>query len=415
MGFSVHTLMEKPHNPFILGHRIRRPYFCDRIEEEKRLISAILNGRNTVLISPRRMGKTTLVDVALHRDEEENLKDAFSGRDNTLLDAVSGGEGPSLKEYMVFFIDILSTNSLSEFTYLFGKAVFEKLASKNRIWLSNFLAALKSLRGSFGFDPLSGVPTFDLKLGDLQHPDYVLEEIFRYIEECGQRVIVVIDEFQQISKYPEKNTEALLRSHIQRTTNATFIFSGSESTLLREMFISSKRPFYNSAEIMHLGPIDVEVYVEFAKEMFSRYEKDVDPEAVRWAYEMVSGNTFYIQRAMNGAFSDTPVGKSCGKHEVERSVKSMLATNEVIYREVLSKVSIKQKPVLYAVAAEKLAENPMSGAFLKKYSLPSASSVQSALQKLTASGLLTRTPEGYSVTDPLLRIFINHLYSTPEF
>lgn len=405
-NFAIYILknpmiMDTPKNPFILGHRIRRPYFCDRIEEQKQLLSSIVNGRNTVLISPRRMGKTTLIDVTLHGDEGD-----------------SGAHLPEIalaEDYLVFFIDILSTNSLSEFTYLFGKAIYDKLASKNKLWLNNFLTALKSLKGTFGFDPFTGIPTFDVKLGDLHNPEYMLEEIFQYIENCGRQVIVVIDEFQQITKYPEKNTEALLRTYMQRTMNATFIFAGSESTLLREMFISSKRPFYNSAEIMHLNPIDEEVYVDFAWDMFSRYGRSVDADAVRWVYRLFSGNTFYLQRSMNGAFADTPSGGGCDRETVERSVRGMLAANEMIYRELLSQISVRHKPVLYAVAQERIAANPTSGAFIRKYSLASASSVQNALQKLTSSGLLTRLPEGYIVTDPLFRIFINRLYSIPEF
>ncbi|MDE6547883.1 MAG: ATPase, partial [Muribaculaceae bacterium] len=62
--------MKEPRNPFILGHRISRPYFCDRIDEEKALLASIRNERNVVLISPRRMGKTSLIYVSLHESPE---------------------------------------------------------------------------------------------------------------------------------------------------------------------------------------------------------------------------------------------------------------------------------------------------------------------------------------------------------
>ena len=146
--------MEKPRNPFILGHRIERPYFCDREIEQQRLTSALINGRNVVLISPRRMGKTSLVYVTLQDSKE-------------IAD-----------EYLTFFFDILQTNSLGEFTYLLGKSIFEALKSKGEARVRGFLAALKSLKGTFGFDPVSGFPTFDIQLGDIKHPEYTLEEIF---------------------------------------------------------------------------------------------------------------------------------------------------------------------------------------------------------------------------------------------
>lgn len=382
--------MNIPRNPFILGHRISRPYFCDRVSEQAALASAVTNGRNTVLISPRRMGKTSLIYVTLHDSEEIR------------------------EEYLTFFFDILQTNSLTEFTYLLGKAIFDTLASKSMTKVKGFLAALKSLKGTFGFDPISGSPTFDIQLGDIRHPEYTLEEIFNYVEQSERAVIIVIDEFQQITKYTEKNTEAILRSHIQRMSNASFIFAGSEQTILQEMFVSSKRPFYNSSEIMHLGPISENLYADFAEDLFAQREKSLDKDAVRMAFSLFDGNTFYMQRTMNGAFAETAKGTVCRRETIIRSIKSMLAANEVIYREILSNVNAGPKATLYAIAKNRIVANPMSGAFIKSHALPSSSSVQSALQKLIKSGLVSKSEEGYALTDPLLRIFINGLYSTPE-
>lgn len=383
--------MDEPRNPFILGHRIPRHYFCDRVAEQKSLTQAVVNGRNVVLISPRRMGKTSLVYAALHDSDE--ISD----------------------EFYTFFIDILQTNSLREFIYLLGKSVFETLLRKQKPRSREFLAALKSLTGSFGFDPVSGTPTFNIQLGDIKYPEYTLEEIFRYIEECGKPVIIVIDEFQQVTKYPEKNTEAILRSHIQRLSRVSFVFAGSERSILQEMFVSSKSPFYNSSEIMHLGPISEDIYVEFAQKLFAERDRSIEESSIRWTFDIFAGNTFYTQRTMNGAFADTPAGAVCGQATVEHTVRSMLAANSVIYREILSNVSIEQKSVLYAIASEKIVSSPTGSEFVKKYRLNSASSVQSALKKLIKVGLLVKTEEGIVLMDPLLRIFINELYSTPEF
>ncbi len=383
--------MERPRNPFILGHRISRPYFCDREQEEKSLISNVVNGRNVVLISPRRMGKTSMVYVALHDSDEIE------------------------REYLTLFFDILQTNSLAEFTFLLGKAIFDKLSKKSESGLRKFLAALKSIKGTFGFDPFNGTPTFDLQLGDLKNPEFTLEEIFGFLERSDRPVVVVIDEFQQISKYPEKNVEALLRSHIQQMTNASFIFAGSERTLLQEMFVSSNRPFFNNAEMMHLGPIPEDIYVDFAQRMFADRNKTLEAEPLRRVFRLFDGNTFYLQRTMNGAFADCPDCGVCGEEEVNRSLRGMLASNEVIYREILSNVTASQKAVILAIAKDKVVKSPTSGQFIKLHSLPSASSVQSALGILLKSGLVAKEEDGYRLNDPLLRIFINNLYSTPEF
>lgn len=382
--------MKEPKNPFILTHRIERPYFCDRFEDQQRLTSAVLNGRNVVLISPRRMGKTSLVYVSFSTPEEIR------------------------NEYQVFFIDILQTNTLEEFTYLLGKSIFETLRSKSAARVRSFLSALKSLKGSFGYDPVSGAPTFDIMLGDIKNPEYTLEEIFGYMERSAKPVILVIDEFQQITKYPGNNAEAILRSHIQKLSNATFVFAGSERSILQEMFASSKRPFYNSSEIMHLGPIPEETYVDFATGLFGQRGRSIDPEAVSWAFRLFEGNTFYVQRTMNGAFALTSENERCTAEDVRKSVRGMLEASEIVYREMLSNISVSQKMTLCAIARHRVVKSPMSGAFVKGNGLPSASSVQSALLKLSKDGLISRDEDGYRVIDPLFRLFINELYSVSE-
>ena len=96
--------------------------------------------------------------------------------------------------------------------------------------------------------------------------------LLNYMHVCLKKAdkpcIVAFDEFQQISKYPEKNIEALLRSHIQHLSNVHFIFSGSERHLVTEMFLSSARPFYNSTSILELYPIVAEEYIPFVCHWF---------------------------------------------------------------------------------------------------------------------------------------------------
>lgn len=121
-------------------------------------------------------------------------------------------------------------------------AVYDKIAAKSDKMRRLFITTLRSLSASFGYDPIQNTPTFDIKLGDINMPDYTIREIFDFIEQADKRCFVVIDEFQQITKYPEKNIEAILRSYIQKSSNANFVFAGSQRTILEEMFLSSRRP-----------------------------------------------------------------------------------------------------------------------------------------------------------------------------
>mgnify|MGYP000764071790 CR=1 FL=1 len=192
--------MAKEINPFIVTGKIEPEYFCDRVKESERLVKSLTNGNNLVIISPRRMGKTGLIRFCYEKPEIK-------------------------EEYYTFFIDILHTSSLREFTYLLGKEIYETLLPRSKKMASLFIQTLKSINGKFGFDPLTNLPTFNLELGDIDRPEYTLEEIFQCLIAADKPCIVAIDEFQQIAKYPEKNIEALLRTHIQKIENSNFIFA----------------------------------------------------------------------------------------------------------------------------------------------------------------------------------------------
>lgn len=153
-------------------------------------------------------------------------------------------------------MDILHTSSLRELIMEFGNGVFKKVARHSDKLMKSFASTLRSLQGSFGFDPVSGMPTFNVRLGDITAPEYTIEEIFEYLEKADRRCIVVIDELQQVVKYREKGVEALLRANIQRSSNSNFIFSGSERRIMDQMFLDSKRPFYQSATNLSMDPID---------------------------------------------------------------------------------------------------------------------------------------------------------------
>lgn len=372
----------KVNNPFIIAGKIPPEYFCDRRQESQRLIREVTNGSNIVLISRRRMGKTGLIQYCFDSDK-------------------------IAENYNTFYIDILQTSSLKEFTYLFGREVFRQLMPRGERALKGFVAMLRSIAGSFGFDPVSGLPTFSLQLGDIEYPETTLEEIFCYLSESERLSIVAIDEFQQIANYKEdKNVEALLRSHIQQLKHTNFIFAGSERHLLQQMFLESARPFYNSASILELGPIAREEYSRFAETLFSNFGKKLSADVIHTVYNLFEGNTFYLQKVFNSAFSITPEGGTCSCETIKTTVGELLASYDTVYREMLSTVNEPQKQLILAIAKEGKVGSVTSAAFIRKYALSSASSVQSAINRLTVRGIIYREARIYALQDPLLRLWL---------
>lgn len=369
-------------NPFIVSGRIPEDYFCDRVEESAQLEKSLTNQLNVVLTSSRRMGKTSLVDFVFNKP------------------AISD-------EYITIFVDILQTTTFREFIFSLGTAVFDAVASRSEKWRKQFVTFMKSLSGSFGYDPIQNTPTFDVRLGDIQLPEYTLREIFQYLESVDKRCLVVIDEFQQITRYPEKNVEEILRTHIQKLSNANFVFSGSRRRLMEEMFFSAKRPFYQSAKPLRLEAINQDVYFDFAQSHFQQAEKDISKEAFTYVYETFWGVTLYVQRLMKDAYIDTLPGTTCDIDMVKRLTDNYIRENDSHLREQLSFVTEAQKELLYAIHAEGQVQSITSSAFNRKHRLRSPSSTQSAALKLLEYDLITRKEKTYSLSDPLMDLWLS--------
>ncbi len=361
-------------NPFIVGRYLSPDYFCDRKDETAFLIKQIRNGRNVALISPRRMGKTGLVHHCFHQAE-------LTGDFNT------------------FFIDIYATTSLAEFVYLLGKAIYEELKPKGKVWTERFFQVISSLRMGFKLDVTTGEPSFDISLGDIQTPQTTLDEIFTYLEAADKPCVVAIDEFQQISCYDEKNVEALLRTKIQQCKQTLFVFAGSKRHVMSNMFNSSSKPFYQSAICMGLEPIPMATYADFASCLFEERGKHVSRELIEKTYGQFNGCTWFVQMMMNELYAMTAPGELCDTSRLEEAETNVILSQEGSYKDLLAHLAPKQKLILQAIAKEGNARNVTSSAFIKKYNLPSASSVQSAIKGLLKNDIITQEEEAYRIYD----------------
>lgn len=374
-------MRETPINPFVIGTYAGSHYFCDREQETAELIQDVNNGRNVVLIAQRRMGKTGLI---MHTFSQQEI-----GRN-----------------YNVFFIDIFATASLREFVYVFGNAIIEQLKPRGKKFLDRFLKTIVSLRPAIKIDAITGEPSLEIGLGSISAVDTTLDEIFEYLNRADKPCIVAFDEFQQIQNYAEKNMEALLRTKIQHCPNARFIFAGSEPSLLIDMFNSANRPFYQSTFTLHLEPIALEKYTEFARMHFRENGKELDTALVELVYRDFEGITLYMQMLMNELFLLTIPGDMATTAYYEMALNSLIRKQNFIYQSIFADLTERQREILRAIAAEGVAVNVTSGEFVRKYHLKSASSVQSALKGLSAKGVVDKGAKGYVINDRLFKAWV---------
>ena len=367
-------------NPFITNGYAGPEYFCDRVEETQHIMELLTNENNMALISPRRIGKTELIRHCFAQSEIQ-------------------------AEYYTFIIDIYSTNSVCDLVTMFGKAIIDTLRPKGKTVWEKFLMVLSSLRSEISFD-INGLPVWGVGIGNLVNPEITLDEIFTYLNQADKPCLVAIDEFQQITNYADNRIEALLRTYIQRCTNAHFIFSGSHRHLMAEMFTSPARPFYQSVTLMNLKPLDVGKYKEFASGKFEERDKHLNTEVVDELFTRFNGVTSYIQRVMNVLFLKTPTDGTCTPDMVEDAVNYNLSMASDTYETLLRQMPEKQRNVFIAISAEGEARSVKSGAFAKKYHLPSPSSVNSALKGLLEKDFITQEGDAYMVYDKFFDMWL---------
>ncbi len=377
-------------NPFVIGKYVSDEFFCDREKDTELVKKQIINGRNMTLIADRRIGKSGLISHVFAQPDIQ-------------------------RDYYTIIVDLFATNSLSEMVSVWGKELYRQVQIQSKSWRDKFFDVLTSLRVGLKYDPISGMPTFDLGMGDISMPKLTLDQIFDYLEMADKPCIVAFDEFQQILYYPEKNIEALLRTYIQRCKKTQFIFAGSRKHMMAEMFLSPARPFYQSTINLGLDLIPRETYVDFAQKMFGRGDKRIEPAVIEEIYDIYHGVTWYLQLIMNEMYYLTPKGGTCTKDSIEPAIQNTLRVQESTFLNLLANIPPRQKELLFAIAKAGIAENINSSEFIQKYKLQSSSSIQSALKGLEEKDIvICSVDKKWRIYDTLLEQYIRRYIVNEE-
>jgi len=349
--------MKKASTPFPTTGYFGSQYFCDREEETKRILSNIRGGQSTILTAPRRIGKTALIFHVIDK-------------------LPSGTKG--------IYFDILPTENMSGFLNEFASAIIRNVPGKKgagrKIW--DFI---KSLRPSVSFDMLTGSPKVSFTLKDNEVNNQI-EAIFSFLEMQDEKFVIAINEFQQILKYPEKNTDAWLRTLIQKLKNVIFIFAGSQQHLLNEMFTIPSRPFYNSASLLKIDKINGEKYKTFIRKQFNLNGRQLEDSIIDSILKWADCHTYYVQLICNRIFL-TAVNKivdETWREEAERLLKEQ----EPVFFNYRNMLTRPQWDLLKAIALEKELYEPTGMEFILKYSLGNPSTVLRSLEAITRMELI---------------------------
>ena len=325
------------NNPFVVYGYKGAEYFCDRQKETEKMISTLHNERNITLVAPRRMGKTGLIHHVFHQMEEQ-----YEG-------------------VKCFYLDIFATKNLEQMVQLMASEIIGKL---------------------------------DLKPSEGRES---LKRIFEYLKQSGKRCYIAIDEFQQILSYPEDGVEAMIRSYIQFLPNVYFVFSGSQQHMMQEMFLSANRPFFQSSLVLSLPCIEEPVYREFANRLLSSQHRLINESTFSYIYQQSDSVTWYVQAILHGIYEHE--SSEITKSLVDEVIQELIEEQAMAYQNYCAWLTENQQLLLLAIASESLVSSPLSQQFISTHHLPATSSVKTALKALVDKQLVSKTPNGYLVSD----------------
>jgi hypothetical protein len=347
-------------NPFPLTAYHGPAYFCNRGAEARRLAENALNGVHTTLISIRRMGKTGLIQHLFYKLTKK-------------------------RDVHCLYADIYATQSQKDFIGLLSTAILKAFPPKKSLG-KKVMDFITGLRPVISYDNLTGQPEVSFQFSQLRQQEQSLEILLQFLESLKTTVIIAIDEFQHISQYPEKNTEALLRTLIQPLKNIRFIFSGSSRHILSQMFTSSKRPFFGSAQVLELKSIGRQEYESFIEKQFASHRRRINAEALAFISEWTRLHTYYTQAVCNRIFTEgyTPIEIA----EAQSACSQLLAEQEASFFQYRNLLTATQWQVLQAIAKVDKLYQPNAKDFISRYRLGTPSNVKRSIDALMTKEMI---------------------------
>jgi len=373
--------MKSQENPFILTSFLGKKYFCDRENELKSLLSHVENDRNTVLYGWRGLGKSALIHRVFDKLESKG-------------------------QYEALYVDMMTTESLEDVVKVIASAIFEKFGRGKPSISSSMNKLFFALGASIRFDPYSDMP--DLNLGNQQsgRGEQSLHALGEFLKEKKKKIIIAIDEFQQIDQFEEKNAAFIFKNWMQKFPDIHFIFCGNHVKRMVKVFAERDSPFYQSAQLVPLLPIPLDRYSGFIQDHFESRGKTISKEMIEKIYTWSRGQTYTIQLLCNYLFAqcsyvkDEDVNKIC--HEILEQYLPVFAS----FPKMLTKA---QWNLMKAIAKEEPLMNPMSKEFLAKHLLGAASTVSTALKSLQKQELIFEEDGAYLVQEVLLSRWMKSL------
>ena len=347
------------NTPFIFGKTVSGDAFTDRENETAKLVSNFQYGVNTFIVSPRRWGKTSLVKKAKGLVENEKLK--------------------------IVYIDVQKCRCREDFCERLASAVLSQTATKVDEWLYEM----------------------SLKI-NLSPKERSMEDLLQLPEKIasrkGFRVIVCIDEFQQIGSYPDTmQFQTELRSVWQHHELTSYCLFGSRKHMMEALFDDESKPFYKFGDIIYLQRIPTEYWVKYITGKFQMADKTITKKQAAWIVSQVDGNSSYVQQLSWYVFqrTETKVTESI----LSEALKELVAQCSDLFESKTENLTAYQMNFLKAIS-DGIYSGFSSTKVIQDYKLGSSANVSIIKKALMGKDLIVKEGGELKLSDPVLGLWL---------
>jgi hypothetical protein len=372
-------------SPFVYGHIVSNKEFADREDERKKLAINMLSGINTMIISPRRWGKSSMVTKVFEELSKEN------------------------KNVKVLILDFFSANSEEEFLQMFATEIIRASSSKWEDWVRSGKEMFTSFtpRVTFGIDPISDF-NISFSLGELKKNK---REILNLPEVIAKKkkfnFVIGLDEFQNIANFSDyKKLEKNMRAVWQKQKHVTYCIYGSKRHMMKEIFDNSSNPFYRFGDIIYLQKITTDKWIKFIQSGFRRTKKKIDKPNAQLIVDLMKNHSWYIQQLSHYIWNLT--SEVVTKREIKLALEEVISANTPLYQQAIEQISFTQINLLKAITNNEKQLSSME--LLQKYNLGTSRNVSKNKTILLSKDVINKVGERFEFLDPAFELWFKRQF-----
>ena len=365
------------NRPFTFGVAASGENFTDREAETKRLLTNFRHGVNTILISPRRWGKTSLVQKVCRLAQSDKLR--------------------------VVYMDAFSCRSERDFCDAFASAVLKQTSTKAEEWLESvklFLSRV-SPKISLGPDPMTDF-SISLEMNPKREEvDEILQLPEKIARKRGWRIVVCVDEFQQIAEFTDsKAFQKKLRSVWQLQESVSYCLFGSKKHLMNELFEKKSLPFYKFGDAIYLQKIGTADWVDYIRSRFEATGKRVSRELAEKICQRADNHSSYVQQLAWLVWTHTE--DEATEQDFDNAWRDIVDQNTPLFKKQTESLTTYQMNFLRAVV-DGVSDEFTTQEVLRKYQLGTSANVSAVKRALEKKELIEVEKRQVVIPDPILK------------